>query len=91
MRSTKSYRDAVDPLRQALEAFQHTTGCDRPVRWFWLACRNAQDLCDHEAWDALTTLQLQLAREADAVAVMLRALCDRAVVDLHRGDETMPG
>ena len=64
IRFTKGYEDAVEPLRQALGAFQSAAVAGQPMRWLWLACRLARDLWDDETWHELTSLQLDQAREA---------------------------
>lgn len=86
VRITKGYGDVVEPLRGALEALRHRPAGKRGVRWLGLGCRLASDLWDDELWCAMTALQLQRVREADALAVLPYALADRAMMELSRGD-----
>lgn len=86
VRVTKSYEDAVEPLREALDALRRSPHGERSVRWLGLGCHLASDLWDDEMWFALTDLQLQRARETDVLAVLPSALADRAMVELSRGD-----
>jgi DNA-binding CsgD family transcriptional regulator len=65
---------------------------DEPVgavehhRWFWLAGRAAGFVWDYDSWDALTTRQIQLARETGAVTALPVTLSTRAGVHLFAGE-----
>ena len=48
----------------------------------------AADLWDDEAWDELTTRQVQLARDAGALTVLPVAFTYRAGVQVHAGEFT---
>jgi DNA-binding CsgD family transcriptional regulator len=85
-RFTAGYAAAVGPLKQALEAFRHGGGSDETTRWLWLACRIAGDLWDDETWHALTSREIQLARDAGALTILPYALTYRAIVDVHGGE-----
>jgi DNA-binding CsgD family transcriptional regulator len=85
-RLIKGYGEAVQPLKGALEALQWRARCDEALRWLSLASRLATDLWDDRSWHAITALQLRLARETDALAVLPDALADRAVAELNSGD-----
>jgi DNA-binding CsgD family transcriptional regulator len=85
-RFTDGYAAAVGPLKQALEVFRHGGGSDENTRWLWLACRIAGDLWDDETWHALTTSEVQLARDAGALTILPYALTYRAIVDVHGGE-----
>jgi DNA-binding CsgD family transcriptional regulator/tetratricopeptide (TPR) repeat protein len=86
VRFTDGYTAAVGPLKQALEAFRDGGSGDETTRWLWLACRIAGDLWDDETWHALTTREVQLAREAGAFTILPYALTYRAIVDVHCGE-----
>ena len=86
LRFTKGHEDAVEPLRRALDAFRFGAASDQARRWLWLACHVAPDLWDDETWHALTTLQLEQARDAGVSAVLPYALNYRAIVDINSGD-----
>jgi DNA-binding CsgD family transcriptional regulator len=86
VRLAKGYRDAVEPLRGAVEALRHSPRGEQSLPWLGLGCRLASDLWDDETWHAVAALQLQRAREADALAVLPYALTDRAMADLTCGD-----
>jgi DNA-binding CsgD family transcriptional regulator len=86
IRFTEGYAAAVGPLRQALEAFREADSSDETTRWLWLACRLAGDLWDDETWHAVTTREVQLARDAGALTILPYALTYRAIVDVHFGE-----
>ena len=86
VRFAKSYEDAVEPLRRAVNAFRAGAGDDRAIRWLWLACRIAPDLWDDETWHTLTGQQLEQARQGGASAVLPYALTYRAIYDVNCGD-----
>jgi DNA-binding CsgD family transcriptional regulator len=86
IRFTEGYAAAVGPLKQALEAFREADSSDETTRWLWLACRLAGDLWDDETWDAVTTREVQLARDAGALTILPYALTYRAIVDVHSGE-----
>jgi DNA-binding CsgD family transcriptional regulator/tetratricopeptide (TPR) repeat protein len=86
IRLTEGYAAAVDPLRQVLDAFREADSSDETTRWLWLAARVAGDLWDDETWHALTTREVQLARDAGALTILPYALNYRAIVDVHCGE-----
>lgn len=86
VRLTKSYVDAVEPLRWALGALHRAPRAEHGLRWLGLGGRFASDLWDDEMWHALTALQLKYAREDDVLAVLPDALVDRAMLELGSGD-----
>ena len=86
VRFTQGYPAAAAPLAQALEGFHHAGTEDEATRWRWLACRVAAELWDDETWHTLTSLDVRLAREEGAVAVLPAALNNRAVAELHFGE-----
>jgi DNA-binding CsgD family transcriptional regulator/tetratricopeptide (TPR) repeat protein len=86
LRFAEGYAAAVEPLKQALEAFREADSSDDTIQWLWLACRVAGDLWDAETWQALTTREVQLARDAGALTILPYALTYRAIVDVHGGE-----
>ena len=87
MRFTEGYAAGVVPLRRALDAFREEGGkSEDDLRWFGVACRIAPDLWDDEAWHQLASRQIQLARDAGALAVLGIAATYRAGVHVHAGE-----
>jgi DNA-binding CsgD family transcriptional regulator len=86
MRFTEGYGAAVPPLREALAAFRDVNGSTpREQRWFWLACRLAQDLWDDELWYVLATRGVRVARETGMLRVLPNAVTHRAALHVHAG------
>ena len=56
------------------------------VRWLWVACHAAIVVWDHETWHTLSARQIQLARDAGALAVLPMALTSLAAALLWPGD-----
>jgi DNA-binding CsgD family transcriptional regulator len=80
-RHTQGYAAAAPTLTDALAAFRgHAQLPPEDAQWLWLACWAASDLRDDETWTVLSTAQLQLAREAGALAAMPFVLAVRSVV-----------
>jgi DNA-binding CsgD family transcriptional regulator len=78
---------AVPVLKQAVSAFrEHNGGTEEAIRWYWLAGRVAAFVWDYEGWDALTARQIQVAREAGALAMLPLALITRAEVHIFAGE-----
>jgi DNA-binding CsgD family transcriptional regulator len=88
LRTTQSHAAGAPVLRQALNAFcSERLPNDEAIRWFWLACHvAATDLWDDEIWDALSTRQVQLARDAGALTVLPIALATRIALHLIAGE-----
>jgi DNA-binding CsgD family transcriptional regulator len=85
-RFTEGYAAAVPPLRKALAAFRDLDGSmTRDRRWFWLACRLAQDLWDDELWYVLATRGVRAARETGMLGVLPNAVTYRAALHVHAG------
>ena len=85
-RFTEGYSAGVPPLREALAAFRGVDGSTpREQRWFWLACRLAQDLWDDELWYVLATRGVRIARESGMLSVLPNALTYRASLHVHAG------
>jgi DNA-binding CsgD family transcriptional regulator/tetratricopeptide (TPR) repeat protein len=88
-RLTEGYAGGMPMLRRALRAFR---GPDLPaeegLRWLWLAGAIAGQVWDDEAWDALASRQLQLTRDAGALAMLPLALNQRIVAHACLGELT---
>ncbi|WP_457057521.1 AAA family ATPase [Kribbella sp. CWNU-51] len=88
-RFTEGYAAGVRPLKEGLHALRREEGRSQDhIRWLWLGCRIAADLWDDESWHELATRQVQLARDAGALAVLPIALTYRAGVHVHAGEFT---
>ena len=85
-RFAEGYAAGVPPLRKALAAFRDVNGSTaRDQRWFWLACRLAQDLWDDELWYVLATRGVRVARETGMLSVLPNAVTHRAALYVHAG------
>jgi DNA-binding CsgD family transcriptional regulator/tetratricopeptide (TPR) repeat protein len=80
------------PLRLALEAFRNEAldGHEEIMRWLWL-CPVVQEWALHELWDddawgAISTRSVRLAREAGAMTALPVLLPFLAGVHLHSGE-----
>jgi DNA-binding CsgD family transcriptional regulator len=76
---------AVGPLTHALAAIRRMRDQPGAAGYLPIAGRVAADVWDDEAWDALSALAVQRARDAGALTVLPCALSERAVMELHRG------
>ena len=76
------YAASAPALKQALSAVrdQGRSG-GRDVRWPWIARRVAPDLFDDDTWDELAHRNVQIARDAGALAVLPLAL--NFLADMH--------
>jgi DNA-binding CsgD family transcriptional regulator len=84
---TEGYAAGVPMLKRALSAFRgDDISREEGIRWLALACRIAMDLWDDESWEVLSTRQVQLARDAGALAVLFIALRGRIGLHLHAGE-----
>jgi DNA-binding CsgD family transcriptional regulator/tetratricopeptide (TPR) repeat protein len=78
---------AVPVLKRAVSAFrEHDSATEEAMRWFWLAGRVAAFVWDYEGWDALTGRQIQVARDAGALAMLPLALIARAEMHIFAGE-----
>jgi len=87
VRFTDGYAASAPMLKRALAAVRDQGG--RPgqdVRWPWTARRVAPDLFDDDTWHALATRNVQIARDAGALAVLPLALNYLATVRIYEGD-----
>jgi DNA-binding NarL/FixJ family response regulator len=78
---------SIPLLQQAVSAFRgENVGTEERLRWLWLAGRAASFIWDFDSWDALTALQVQVAREAGALTVLPLTLSTRAAFHLLSGE-----
>jgi len=87
VRFTDGYAASAPMLKRALAAVRDQGG--RPgqdVRWPWTARRVAPDLFDDDTWHALATRNVQIARDAGALAVLPLALNYLATVRIYEGN-----
>jgi DNA-binding CsgD family transcriptional regulator/tetratricopeptide (TPR) repeat protein len=80
---------AAPALRRASEAFAATDdAAENQFRWTWLPPVPSYVLWDDEGWYAINARQLQLARDAGALARVPMGLITQAVIDAWSGDFT---
>ena len=87
VRFTDGYAASAPTLKRALAAVRDQGG--RPgqdVRWPWSARRVAPDLFDDDTWHALATRNVQIARDAGALAVLPLAVNYLAVMRIYEGN-----
>jgi DNA-binding CsgD family transcriptional regulator len=92
IRFTEGYVASAPALKRALGAVRDDGG--RPgqdVRWPWTARRVAPDLFDDEMWHALATRNVQIARDAGALAVLPLALNALSMLRCFEGDLVAAG
>jgi DNA-binding CsgD family transcriptional regulator len=82
---TEGYTAGAPMLKRALRAFRvDELSSEEEIRWLLLACRTAMDLWD-DSWFALSARQVQLARDAGALAVLPLALSLQAGTHIFSG------
>jgi DNA-binding CsgD family transcriptional regulator len=74
---------AAPTLRKAVSAFRED---EKVLQFGGMAARAAATLWDVESWDAVITRQVQLARDAGALAQLATALQGKAIVVAWSGD-----
>jgi DNA-binding CsgD family transcriptional regulator len=91
-RFTEGPGAGAPPLRQALQAFENEVldGHEEVMRWLWL-CPVVQEVAVHELWDddawhAISTRAVRLARDAGALTMLPVVLPFLAGVHLHAGE-----
>ena len=86
---TEGYPAGAPVLRRAVSAFRGTDiSSEEELRWLWLASRAAWMVWDYDSWDALSSRQVTLARDAGALIALPIALSTRAGVHLFAGEFT---
>jgi DNA-binding CsgD family transcriptional regulator len=85
---TEGCAAGAPPVTRALVAFRsEDIASEDALRWLALASRIAGDgLWDHEAWEALVSRHIRLARQAGALTVLPVALTARVYVHLFAGE-----
>jgi DNA-binding CsgD family transcriptional regulator len=84
---TEGRAAAAAALRRASEAFAATDDpAENQFRWTWLPPVPSYVLWDDEAWYAINARQLQLARDAGALARIPMGLITQAVIDAWSGE-----
>jgi DNA-binding CsgD family transcriptional regulator len=87
LRFTEGYVASAPSLKAALARVRDADGSDgQDVRWPWTARRVAPDLFDDDTWHALATRNVQLAREAGALAVLPLALNYLSLLCCFKGE-----
>jgi DNA-binding NarL/FixJ family response regulator len=78
---------AAPALKRAVSAFRgDRISVDKGLQWGVLASSAAVELWDFESWDAVITRQMELARDAGALAPLSIALNGEGIVVTWRGD-----
>ncbi len=84
---TDGRASAASALRRASSAFLATDDlAENSFRWTWLPPVPSYVLWDDEGWYAINARQLQLARDAGALARVPMGLITEAVIDAWSGD-----
>jgi DNA-binding NarL/FixJ family response regulator len=84
---TEGRAAAAPALRRAVSAFRgERISVDKGLQWGVLASSAAVELWDFESWDAVITRQMELARDAGALAPLSIALNGEGIVVTWRGD-----
>ncbi len=87
VRFTDGYAASAPALKRALSAVRDQgRGAGQDLRWPWIARRVAPDLFDDDAWHELATRNVQIARDAGALAVLTLVLDLLALVRIFDGD-----
>jgi DNA-binding CsgD family transcriptional regulator len=86
VRFTDGVRAGAPTLKLALAALLDDNQDDEEdVRWPWLACRVAADVCDDETWHLLATRYVLIARRAGALGVLPIALMHLSLMHMFEG------
>jgi DNA-binding CsgD family transcriptional regulator/tetratricopeptide (TPR) repeat protein len=86
---TEGRTAAAPALRRASQAFAATDDpAENRFRWTWLPPVPSYVLWDDEGWYAINARQLQLARDAGALARVPMGLITQAVIDVWSGEFT---
>jgi DNA-binding NarL/FixJ family response regulator len=84
---TRGRAAAAPALRRAVSAFRgERISVEKGLQWGVLASSAAVELWDFESWDVLITRQMELARDAGALAPLSIALNGEGIVVTWRGD-----
>ncbi len=84
---TEGHGAAVPLLQDALREFRAgDVSANGGFRWLWLAQEAAQELWDHDIWLEFADRQLQLVRDAGALAVLPLAFSAVIVAQIYAGE-----
>src|SRR5215218_71028 len=84
---TEGRSAAAPALRRAVSAFRgERISVEKGLQWGVLASSAAVELWDFESWDAVITRQMELARDAGALAPLSISLTGESIVVTWRGD-----
>src|SRR5215212_6056911 len=84
---TEGRAAAAPALRRAVSAFRgERISVDKGLQWGVLASSAAVELWDFQSWDAIITRQMELARDAGALAQLSISLNGEGIVVTWRGD-----
>jgi DNA-binding CsgD family transcriptional regulator len=84
---TEGRAAAAPALRRAVSAFRgEQISVEKGLQWSVLASSAAVELWDFESWDAVITRQMELTRDAGALAPLSIALNGEGIVVTWRGD-----
>jgi DNA-binding CsgD family transcriptional regulator len=88
VRYTDGYQAGAPILNKALHAFRTPDmSTEEELRWIWFAVSTAAaDLLDDEAWDALASRFVALARDRGALAMLPMALTIQIIFQILAGD-----
>jgi DNA-binding CsgD family transcriptional regulator len=88
VRYTDGYPSGAPILKQALDVFrERDMSMEEELRWIWFAVTTAAaDYLDDEAWHALATRFVQVARDRGALAMLPMALTIQIIIQVLTGD-----
>ena len=87
LRYTDGYASGAPILKEALRAFHGPDmSGEEELRWIWFAATSAADLLDDEAFDAMSSRYVQLARDRGALAMLPMALTTQIISRVLAGE-----
>jgi hypothetical protein len=87
VRYTEGFASGAPILKKALLAFHGPDmSGEEELRWIWFAATSAADLLDDEAFDAMSSRYVQLARDRGALAMLPMALTTQIISLVLAGD-----
>ena len=87
VRYTDGYASGAPILKEALRAFHGPDmSGEEELRWIWFAATSAADLLDDEAFDAMSSRYVQLARDRGALAMLPMALTTQIISRVLAGE-----
>jgi DNA-binding CsgD family transcriptional regulator len=86
VRFSDGYAASAPALHRALAAVREEDGrAGHDLGWPWLARRVAPDLFDDETWHTITSRNIQIARDAGALAILPLAINAHSTVRIFAG------